>query len=107
MDDQFSDVSNVITQELDITLDSEANKQDLIDAIALRVMSYMDGDIGLLFSYLYRLDIDQQKINKIINEPTEEPTHIALATLIYDRQMDRVKTKQTYKQSPIEGWDEW
>lgn len=107
MGDHFSDVSNVITQELDINVNEKANEQDLIDAIALRVMNYMDGEIELLFSYLYRLDIQEEKINTIMNEATEDPTHVALAKLIYTRQMERVKTKQTYKQEPIEGWDEW
>lgn len=107
MDDQFSDISDVITKELDITMDKQANEEDLIAAIAQRVMNYMEGEIELLFSYLYRLDIEEQKITKIINEPTEEPTHIALAKLIYTRQMQRVRTKQENKQEPIEGWDEW
>lgn len=109
MENHNSDISHILQEELQVNIggDDNASKDDLVAAIAVRVLEYLDTDIELLFSYLYRLDILEHKIQYVINHQTQVPTHVGLAELIYDRQMDRVKTKKEIKQDPIEGWDEW
>jgi len=50
---QFTEISKFISQELDITNNSDMNKeQDILDMITNRVLELLDKDPGLLFSYI-------------------------------------------------------
>ena len=83
------------------TLDDKAMFQMILD----RVEHLMEHDIDLLMSYLYRLDVEEKDILIAMNPGNPvAPTH-ALARLILDRQIKRLKTKRKYKQDPIEGWE--
>lgn len=93
-----------IYQELAIPDNEETTEEQLLEMITNRVAYYLDVDKGLLLSYLYRLDIDERKIEKTLLE-TEEHASVAIARLILERQKQRIETKKKYKQEPIEDWD--
>ena len=91
---------------LDITIKEELTEEALLQLIADQVAYYMEYDLEYLFSSMYRLDINEQKIKKALSPTATEPANIAVAKLILDRQKQRVYTKHYYKQHPIEGLDE-
>lgn len=103
MDEVFHELSNKLRQEL--TLDTNAkNKDDLIFHIKRRVEELLQNEPGLLFSYLYRLDVSEHKVRMTMNQ-SEKDKIDALTQLIYERQLLRVETKKRLKQKPIKGWD--
>jgi len=51
----------------------------------------------LLMSYLYRLDVDEHRIQSVLNNFGGEDILTALADLIWKRQMQRVESKKQYK----------
>lgn len=65
----------------------------------------LEGDVDLLMSYLYRLDIEAHKINAVLQMSHAVPPNVGLARLILDRQKQRIKTKQSIEVKPIEGWE--
>jgi len=75
---------------------SEAEKQDvpIIDWIANRVAELLDRDPELLFSYLYRLDVPESKVDEIIKNGGQKVS-ILLAKLILQRQKQRQETKKS------------
>ncbi|MEL6988942.1 MAG: hypothetical protein AAGK97_14105, partial [Bacteroidota bacterium] len=58
-------------------------------------------------SLLYRLDIEEHKINKALEINQLVPTNIGLAKLIIERQKERNQSKQNYKVEKIDGWDDF
>ena len=94
--------------ELHPDSDSEFNEEEMIINIERRVAEMMDKEMDLLLSYLYRLDISEQKINACLNPESPFHPYTCLATLIWERQKQRVLTKKQYRQpgSVEEGW-EW
>ena len=83
----------------------ESKDDAILEAIILKVEHYLEISPELLMSYLYRLDIAEEKINAIFNQPKELPIHEALGLLIWERQKQRIATKKRFKQDPIEGWE--
>ncbi|MBK8516364.1 MAG: hypothetical protein IPL55_08780 [Saprospiraceae bacterium] len=75
------------------------------DAISERVLWFLDNDKDMLLSFLYRLDIDEAKINQALMPFNEEPAHLILAGLILERQKQRLLTKNKIKVTPIKGWE--
>lgn len=84
----------------------ELDDEQMIEEISIRVADMMEGNIELLMSYLYRLDILEEKIQHAFKMANVVPAHTALAELIWQRQKERIATKQKYKQGPIVDWGE-
>ncbi len=86
--------------------DEQEAATDLLVAIHNRVKELMAEDSGLLFSYLYRLDVKEELVEQAMNGLIDADSSLALAKIILSRQLERVKTKKSYRQDPIDGW-EW
>ncbi|MBK6391208.1 MAG: hypothetical protein KA109_14375 [Saprospiraceae bacterium] len=75
----------------------------LIKLVESRVTELLDTQPDLLWSYLYRLDVEEHKIELALLQGTSV-AH-ALAILIIDRQKQRVKTKRAYREGADPGQD--
>ncbi len=76
----------------DIFLDEAA----LLDIFTSRVEEMMRDDLDLLLSSLYRLDVEEYKIQLALRSATVPPAR-GIAALIINRQKERIKTKQAYR----------
>lgn len=77
--------------------------EELIQYVANYVAELLDREPDLLFSTLYRLDIDEASIKKALLE-SKEPANIELAKLILRRQKARVEARKKYKSRPLDDW---
>lgn len=104
--DIYRETGIKLKSDLEVELDELENisESELLDAITQRVLHLLETNPELLFSYLYRLDVLEPKIQFALNQQTAVPPHQALAQLILDRQKERIITKRKYKQEPLEGW---
>lgn len=106
MEEQYlPDVIELLSRDLEVSSHDDISEDEFISMIADRVAYLEKHDKDLLLSYLYRLDIDQHAINKVLRVSNIIPPHQSLAILIYRRQLQRVKTKRSIKVEPIEGWE--
>ena len=100
-----SSLDEILASQLfEIEQIEEVNSDELLKAIQNRVEYLLELQPELLFSYLYRLDVDEYKVRYIIEAPQISNKVEALSKLIFDRQMRRYKTKLELPQKPIEGW---
>jgi hypothetical protein len=107
MSDHIDETKNLIQKDFEIDFSSaEQNEEAIIELIAGRVAEMMDSDIDLLLSYLYRLDVEESKIDFILNKQSTIAAHIGLAHLIWERQKQRLATKKKYKSGGVtDGWE--
>lgn len=104
----MSEVNSLIVQSFDLSIGEDAGEDEMLDMLIVRVSQMLERDVDLLMSYLYRLDIDQDKINASLSLSAVLPPSVGLATLILERQKERVKSKAAIKVDDRieEGW-EW
>jgi len=79
-------------------------EEELLFSLADHIAFMLERELEHLMSSLYRMDISEQKVALVILPDAPEPANIGIARLIIDRQKQRVKTKQEYKQSPNKDW---
>lgn len=79
------------------------DRTSFYEQIRDKVEVYLETNPELLMSYLYRLDIEESKIQGVLH--FNQDIVGGLAQLIYDRQIARHKTKMKYRQPPIDGWE--
>ena len=103
----LSQAKEKIQRELELDpSESTISEEELLLAIAARVAHLMDRDNGLLFSYLYRLDISEDQLNNVFNTHSDDSIAYLIAVLILKRQKERLMTKKKYDQGPpLEGWE--
>ncbi len=105
MDKIVRHLADALNKELELEDKGTVLSVDsLKSAIAFRVQELLSSDPSLLFSYLYRLDVSETKLKEAL-DPSGGDIVKAISKLIYNRQLERVKTKNSYKQSTIDGWD--
>lgn len=81
--------------------------KEMLDYLAEAIAYMIEHRMDFLLSLLYRLDISENKIAFALTPGNEEPANIALARLVWERQKQRVATKQAYRvQNPTNwNWD--
>lgn len=94
-----------IELQLGLEQNDEISEAMFLEAIENRVLDFMERDMELLMSYLYRLDIKESDIMFALSLQSTLPPHKGLAQLIAKRQKQRMLTKKAYPQKPIEGWE--
>lgn len=90
--------------ELQNTPDSEAA---LLELLAARIEDMLAHQPDYLMSMLYRMDVLEHKINRVLHPSAPEPPHFGLARLVLERQMQRLETKRNIKPAPLEDWENW
>ncbi len=103
------DVVQIVARDLGLALEDRDNisYQELLELVAQQIAEFLDKRPETLFSLLYRLDVDQEKVDDVINQFSETPKNILLAELIILRQIKRIETKLKYKQEDIDGWEKF
>ena len=76
----------------------------LLDLFTERVEEMIRHDLDLLLSSLYRLDVEEHKIQAVLNSP-DIPTARGLAQLIIDRQKEKIKTRKAYSSGNKKEWE--
>ena len=94
---------DLLQQNLQIQVDAldKHTEDEIIQLIANRVAALMDANPDLLFSSLYRLDVEETKIKEALISSTDL-ANVVIAKLIWERQKQRIESKKKYKSPPID-----
>jgi hypothetical protein len=80
-------------------------EEELLDLLADRIAYLIEHRLEFLLSLMYRLDVEEHRINHALSPHCAEPANVALARLVLERQKRRVETKRTYRQEPGDWWN--
>lgn len=81
------------------------DEQTLLKLIESRVQQLMADQPDLLWSFLYRLDVEETKIQYVLANSGE--VALDLARLILRRHQDRLATQKKYKSDSPRNTDDW
>lgn len=98
-------LATLLSQDFDITQDVESSEEDLLWMLVDHLDFLIDNRMEWLLSLMYRMDIDEVKVQAALLPTAPEPANIGLARLILERQKRRVYTKQHYR--PEDLGEEW
>ena len=108
MDQNLKTTKDLIFRDFEIDpVEKDLTEQELFNMLADQVAYWIEYKLEFLLSLMYRLDIDEDKVNEALLPQAEEPANIGIAKLVLERQKRRVQSKIDYKQGKIEGWDDF
>lgn len=88
------------------SMPEDVTEDELIDFLERFVLDLIDRNLEKLFWALYRLDINEQKVHRALMPTAKEPPHKVIAKLIFDREMQKAKTRIEYAQKESEADDD-
>ena len=84
---------------------STVNEEELLRLLTERIAYMIEHKLDFLLSLLYRLDVDEGKINFALSPLAPDPPAVGLAKLVMERQRQRLATKEKYRQKDSDEWD--
>lgn len=108
MELEFEQIKSLISDRFIDKKKQDDSEQSFIDLIAERVAELMESNMELFINHLYRMDIDERKVNRTLleAEDSEETVYHAMARLIYERQKERLESRRKFRQEPTDFWAE-
>jgi hypothetical protein len=86
-----------------------AEKQRLQDALAIYINELLVHDFSLLVQLLYCVDVNENKLKRLLQEHQGRDAAPVIAELLLERQLEKIKTRQQFKTDPnnIPEEDKW
>jgi hypothetical protein len=87
--------------------ETPASEAELLAILAEKIGYMLETQPEYLMSLLYRLDVLEYKINRVMHPAAPEPAHIGLARLVLERQKQRMETKKNFQTPSLDDYEDW
>jgi hypothetical protein len=97
------------TREVARQLEMEWNEQSHpgIEDLASRVNELISGDFPKLINILYRLDVSESKLRAMLSSGSGEDAGLIIARLMFERQLQKIRSRRDYREENKDGEDRW
>lgn len=99
--ENISNVFNRFGLELPLSPDDVENLKQLMDFLTEKLKDLLDNNFNLLVNTLYRIDVNEQKLNELFGSKNRTPIPSALAELIIERQLQKIHFRKKYKEGNL------
>ena len=84
------------------------NRSELLKSLSGQINHLIQADFHRLISILYRLDISESKLKQTLEESTDSDAGELIATLVVERQLQKLRTRHSFKpQQDIPEDEKW
>lgn len=87
-----------IATSLELALMPTLSAKELHDKIAGHLSWLIEHDFEKLVFLLYRIDVDEMKMRNLLDQNKGEDAANLLADLIIERQLQKIRSRQAFKQ---------
>ncbi len=91
-------MKNEILQVVNQSFSLEATESNFVNFLTEKINYLIVHDFNKLIYILYRADINETKLNKLLAENKKEDAGKIIAALFIQRQMEKIKSREDRKQ---------
>jgi hypothetical protein len=105
----YTDLVSDINQSLETTLPVNISVEELKEKLATHINHLINHDFEKLVFYLYRIDVDEARMKKLLELKDGENAAGLIANLIIERQLQKIKSRQQFRQQDnnIDEEEKW
>lgn len=97
-----------INQSLEISLPVTISPEKLRESLAATINDLINNDFEKLVFYLYRIDVNESNMKRLLDQKEGENAAGLIADLIIERQLQKIKTrKETKNNKDIPDVERW
>lgn len=101
-----TELTTAISQSLDITLPVSLSFEELKEKLSQYINELINHDFEKLVFHLYRIDVNEARMRALLAEKEGSNAAGLIADLIIERQLQKIKSRQQYRQEPTKNSDE-
>ena len=84
--------------ELSIDIAEKISYSELHSQLSTYINGLIKNDFDKLITYLYRIDVNEQKLKSLLQQNPNEVAGNIIATLIIERQQQKIKSRKQFSQ---------
>lgn len=100
------ELTQYINKDLGIELPVYTGMEELHLQLSNYINDLIKRDFQKLVSYLYRIDVNENKLKGLLKQLADEDSGNIIATLIIERQLQKIKTRKEFSSGTEERKDE-
>jgi hypothetical protein len=82
--------------------------QALTELLAVQINRLLQTNFEQLVNLLYRIDVSEKALKQLLGQHPKADAGYLIATLIIERQLQKIKTRQQYKtNNDFDGAEKW
>jgi len=93
-------VYDIISRGFDISVTETVTLESIKLALTQRIRELLDKNLEHLVSLIYRIDLNQDKVDGIFSTGSKDDIAAELSEAIIQRQLLKVRTRNFYKNKP-------
>ncbi len=93
-----AELINLLNKEMSIDIAEKISYSELHSQLSTYINTLIKEDFDKLITYLYRIDVNEQKLKSLLQQKPDEDAGNIIATLIIERQQQKITTRQQFKQ---------
>lgn len=86
----LQETASALKEDWDLQLPDTLSEEAILLLLAERIVIILERGAETFFQLMYRLDISEKKLNAVLQE---DDVPIKIARLIYDRQLQKIKSR--------------
>jgi N-acetylglucosamine kinase-like BadF-type ATPase len=95
-----------INKELTIELAQKISMAQIHQQLSEYVNNLIRNNFQQLVNVLYRIDISEKKLTALLQQPQQLQAGNIIATLIIERQIEKIESRKVFSKKPTEQTDE-
>lgn len=97
MENEAQEVFNIISRNFELQKETVLTLNDVKYILTLKIRELLDKNVERLLSIIYRIDINQKKIDRIFENDSKDIIAMQIADAVIERQLMKVQTRNLYK----------
>ncbi len=103
-----TDLVSDINQSFEISLPDKISLEELREKLSLHINHLINTNFEKLIYYLYRIDVNENKMRNLLEQKEGENAAGLIADLIIERQLQKIESrKKSSKDDSIPDDDKW
>ena len=86
----------IINKQVDTNLTEDISKNELQEKLTAFINELILNDFQRLITILYRIDVDEKKLKRILKENTGTDAGEIIATLVIEREIQKIETRKQF-----------
>jgi hypothetical protein len=95
---EHAELIKLLNNELPVEIAAQRSYAEIHTQLSEYINKLIKDDFEKLVSYLYRIDVSEQKLKSLLQQNPGEDAGNIIATLIIERQQQKIKTRQQFSQ---------
>jgi hypothetical protein len=104
-----AELINLLNNELSVQIEVQKSFNEIHALLSAYINTLIKDDFDKLITYLYRIDVNEQKLKSLLQQNPDEDAGNIIATLIIERQQQKTKTRQQFnkRSSDFDDEEKW